>query len=729
MEHKPLSPSTMHEPHFPVQATWRLLIIDDDPRLSRSLKELLLMESYDVGTCGNGFEALDILRDEHFDLILLDLEMPGMDGHQTLEKLAVSHPNLPVIVVSGDSNINSAIDALRKGVYDYIRKPYRPEELLKTIENALDKRRLEWINHNISAKLNYSEGLYHYLIDSSPDIIYTLDKDGNFTYINKRVTELLGFESEELLGRHYSTLIHEEDQARAKYAFNERRKGSRATQNYELRLKHKNLEDGYSFFETQFVTIELNAFGLYLGGKDNHSALNGTYGVARDISERKIAEEAIRHQAYHDMLTGLPNRALFQDRLSVAMTHAQRNKSMLGIIFLDLDRFKWVNDTLGHLYGDELLKVVAIRLKTCLRKGDTLARMGGDEFTILLPEIADKKDTSMIADKIQNELERPFVLDGHEIFISCSIGISIYPDHGSNIEDLIKSADIAMYHVKGHGKNGFQHYEASMNAVLRHKMTLESDLRRAFENSQLMLYFQPQVNLKTCRVVGLEVLTRWFHPERGWIPPNDFIPLAEETGMIGPLTDWMLNGACAQLRKWRDAGIDDLGIAVNISSRTLESRDFVTKILNPLRKYGIPTSLLEVEITESLLVQDVETAIMKLGELSSHGIEVAIDDFGIGYSSLYYLQKLPVNCIKIDKSFVHEIRSDQDDLPILAAIAGIAQGFNMRLVAEGIENSNQMQVIQSYGCQVVQGFLFSKPLPPDQVLPLLLDQSGLFQVH
>lgn len=707
----------------------RLLIVDDDPRLAQSLKDLASLDGHQAITCFSGRSAIELLGQQTFDLILLDLVMPEMNGHEVMDYIQKHYPQIPVIMLSGTGTINEAIKALRKGVYDFIRKPYQPEELLRTIENALHKTRLEALNDTINNKLEHSENLYHYLVDNSPDIIYTLDLDGRFTFVNQRVTDLLGYGNEELLGQHYSVLIHEEDLDRAKYAFNERRTGDRASSNIELRLRCKSKcnIDAYRHFETSFITIVLNAKGLYPNEQPVDAPCLGSYGVARDISDRKKTEESLIYQAYHDALTGLPNRALFKDRLSMSIAQAKRNRTKLGVMFLDLDRFKWVNDTLGHLHGDELLKMVASRFENCLRNADTLARLGGDEFTVILPEITLNSDVTGIAQKILAELKTPFILDDQEVFISASIGISVFPDNGETIDTLIKSADIAMYHVKWEGKNGFRFYDPMMNAVFHQKLSMESDLRKAIETDQLSLYFQPQIHLKSRSVVGVESLARWNHPERGWISPVDFIPLAEETGLIAPLSEWMLHQACKHYSRWHEAGLGDIRLAVNVSAKAVENADFVRRILKPLQDFHIDTSILEIEITENLLIRDLETSIVKLRELGSHGVKIAIDDFGTGYSSLAYLQKFPISCIKIDKSFVHEIRSLNQEMPLINAITAIARGFHMDIVVEGVETIEQMQVLRALDCNVMQGFLFSKPLHASEIPAVLSNPDSLFQ--
>jgi diguanylate cyclase (GGDEF)-like protein/PAS domain S-box-containing protein len=704
----------------------RLLIVDDDIVLARSLQQLTELVGYQVKVCHRGLDALALMADECFDLVLLDLVMPGMDGHAVIDNFRREYAKIPIIVVTATGTVSEAAQSLEKGVYDFIRKPYEPAELLRTIENALAKSQLERMQAVTSSKLDHYENLNHYLVDSSPDIIYTLDEKGRFTFVNKRVFSLLGYLVDELIGEHYSMLVYGEDVDAAKYAFRAQSSFERATYNVELRLRCQSDREEYRYFDISFIPILNTAHVDHESGNREFLPLKGSYGVARDITERKKVEYAMAYQAHHDMLTGLPNRTLFNDRLEISIAHAKRNHHRLAVLFLDLDRFKWVNDTLGHIYGDELLKNVASRLKHCLREGDTLARIGGDEFTIILPEVPNKDDVPMVAQKILATLEQPFILDNREINISASIGVAIFPDHGDSIDALTKSADIAMYHVKWKGKNGFMQYDTSMDSIFHKKMSIESDLRKAIENNELELYFQPQVDVNTLRVVGLEALTRWHHEERGWITPTEFIPLAEEAGLISMLTSWLIKQVTIQHHRMQKAGFGEISIAVNVSPESVLKHDFVSNFLLSLRAENIANEAIEIEITENIIMQDMENSILKLNELSRQGVKIAIDDFGTGYSSLAYLQKLPMHSIKLDQTFVHNIQFVGQELPIVSAIIGIAKGFNLKMIAEGVETTEQMQVLKSLGCSVMQGYLFSKPLPMSGVLAMLRSQDRLF---
>ena len=443
-----------------------ILIVDDDPVVLKSLKDLLATRGIDANTAIGGREAIVCLDQKEYDLVLLDLQMPYVSGHDVMRHIKQNKMNLSIIIVSGETSFEAARDACSQGAYDFLRKPYATDELMITVNNALKKKLLEKQNKLIQGQLRESERLHRYLVNTSPDIIYILDQDGHFSFINDRIETLLGYNSKELIGKHYSILVHQKEIAR--YVFNERRVGDRASRNVELRLKCKD-DSSPRFFNASTLPIELSSMGIYQNVDDpKKRTYLGTYGVARDITERKIAEDTINFQAYHDLLTNLPNRALLRDRLSLAISQAKREDEMLAVMFLDLDRFKNINDSLGHVVGDELLQQVSTRLKSCVREGDTLARFGGDEFTLLLPKITKgKEDVSSIAEKINGVLKDPFVIDNNELYVSASIGISIYPRDGTNMDSLIKHADIAMYHVKDTGKNNYKFYsDADKDTVL-----------------------------------------------------------------------------------------------------------------------------------------------------------------------------------------------------------------------------------------------------------------------
>ncbi|MBL8489302.1 MAG: EAL domain-containing protein, partial [Rhodocyclaceae bacterium] len=658
----------------------------------------------------------------------LDLRLPDMSGLEIMDWLHRNRITPAVIVVSADDHIESAIAALRKGAAEFVRKPYEPEGICRTVENHLEKRRLERRHALLMARLEQSERLHRFLVEQSPDIIYTLDNAGRFMFVNSRIEHLLGYEKGELVGMHYSAIVHEDDRERARYAFNERRSGYRATSNAEIRLKCRN--DGFRHFDNRFIVAMLSSVGIYEEDDGNPmQRFMGTYGVARDITERKKAEETISFQAFHDLLTHLPNRNLFRDHLELAMARARRHGSMVGVMFVDLDRFKLVNDTYGHAEGDSLLKGFAQRMRNCLRESDTLARQGGDEFTVVLPDLGYPEDAAVIAEKFFHSLKEPFTIAGQDFRATASVGIAVYPRDGEDADSLIKHADIAMYQVKAKGRNGYQFFTSVMSEGYQNRLTMENDLRQALERQEFELHYQPQVSLAVGGTVGMEALIRWRHPEHGLLDPGSFINLAEEAGLIRDISDWVLSEACAQLARWRASASPELRMAVNLSPKDFERSDLVDRVLRQVRDHGIPEGALELEITENLLLQDVEGVIEKVRLLRQEGIRVSIDDFGTRYSSLNYLRRFPISSLKIDQSFVRNLGDPDGTEAIIRAIVSIAEGFGLHLVAEGVENYGQLSTLTEMGCDEVQGFLFSPPLPASQADVWLMEGKATVHVQ
>lgn len=695
-----------------------ILVVDDEPYLRNSLSSLLGFHGFAVVTADGGRSAIELLQCRPFDLVLLDLFMADVNGHQVMASIVEQRLDTCVIVVSGDVSIDSAISALRLGAADFLRKPYEPDELLLKIDNVLTKRRLEKENNVMNLQLRESERWHRYMVNSSPDIIYTLDAEGRFTFLNDRVEALLGYRKESLIGQHYSALIYLEDLESARYILNEKRSGDRASRNMELRVRHNT--------ESKLLTLEFSSFGIYEEGRTDQPADHvGTYGVAKDISERKKAEQIISYQAYHDLLTGLANRILFKDHLAMAIAQANRHHQMLAVMFLDMDRFKVVNDTLGHVIGDGLLKKVASRLKGCLREGDTLARQGGDEFTLLLSRIDDREDAMRTSEKMIRSFDAPFQVDGNELYVSISIGIAFYPADGESTDILIKNADIAMYDSKAKGRNRCQCYSGSMNASFAERLSIEMQMRKAIDRQEFQVFYQPQIRVGTGRISGMEALVRWSSPIHGSLSPLEFIPLAEETGLIISIGEFVLKSACKQLMLWKNAGFPPLRMAVNITSRQIEQDGFCDGIAQLLQECHLEGSMLELEVTESVLLNDGEHIIAKLNMLASMGIKIALDDFGTGYSSLSYLQKFPIDTIKIDQSFVRGLPGDPNNVSIVTAICAMAQGLRMNLIAEGVENSDQLDFLRSLNCNEAQGFLFSKPLSGDEITGLLMRSGPL----
>ena len=437
--------------------------------------------------------------------------------------------------------------------------------------------------------------------------------------------------------------------------------------------------------------------------------------LAEKASELALANAKLEQLAYYDNLTGLANRTLFRDRLRQAIARANRTDQLMGLMFLDLDRFKTINDTLGHYIGDLLLKSVAQRLMTCLRKTDTVARLGGDEFTVILEGIERMESVAAIAQKIHDVMIPAFTLEEHEVFVTTSIGIAIYPGDGDNIEDLMKNADVAMYRAKAQGPNNYQFYTADMNAKAIESLTLGSSLRYALERKEFMLYYQPQVDLHTGQVIGMEALLRWQPPDSSeLLPPAKFIPLAEETGLIVPIGEWVLHTACTQNRAWQDAGLPPLRVAVNLSAQQLRQSNLANFLAQVLKDTRLDPQYLGLELTESLIIEHLHAS-TTLADLKSMGIQISVDDFGTGYSSLSYLKHFPIDTLKIDRSFVLGITTDSDDAAIVTTIIAMAQNLQLKIIAEGVETEAQLDFLRSRACNVIQGYLFGRPMPAEDV--------------
>ncbi|MCC5885784.1 MAG: EAL domain-containing protein [Gammaproteobacteria bacterium] len=687
-----------------------VLIVDDQPRMRESLGALLSGRGFEVELADSGAAALERMeRPPVPDLILLDMVMPGTSGLEVIAALAARDLDTRIVVLSGEPSFEHVQRALTQGAADFLRKPFESEELFSTlarVERGLDLERRARVAEK---RLTESERLHRFMIDHAPDMVYLLDPEGCFTFVNDRASALLGWPREALLGRHYTTVVHEQDFELARFVFNERRTGDRASRDVELRLRSRLPAQGGG--GQGEVVAEITATGIYAaGGSDTRGDFLGTYGLARDVTERKRAQEMVQYQAYHDLLTHLPNRALFNDRLELAVTQARRKEGRLAVMFLDLDRFKVVNDTLGHTVGDRLLKQVAERLRNCLRGGDTLARLGGDEFCFLLPDVGCQEDAAGVAQKVLDRLSTPFQVEDHELFVGASIGISVYPDSGASVEALIQSADIAMYHIKGRGKNGYAFFLPDMNAKFCSLLALERELRNALANDDLEPFFQPQVDLHTGAIIGVEALARWHHPERGVVEPIDFIPMAEETGLILQVDRCIQRKACEAVAAWQRGGHAELSLSLNVSAAQMEQADFVERMLAMFEETGVSIDSIRLEITESVIMREMEVILPKLRRLRSNGVRIGIDDFGTGYSSLSYLQRFPVDTLKIDRSFVCDIRGDGGDASLVNAIIHMARGLGLDIVAEGVENSLQLRYLQQQGCHQVQGYIFSRPV-------------------
>ncbi len=700
----------------------KILVADDEKLMRDSVKELLSLYDINCLLAHDGQEALDIMADMPIDILLLDLIMPNIDGFQVMKEVNSKYPDTDIIVTSGEATFKNATLAMRHGVKDFLHKPYIPSELIKVINNLKEKRELKRQLDDMYRYIKTSEKHYRFFVNNSPDIIYMLDQNGCFAFVNQRATELLGYSQAEIIGHHYSEFIHEEDLDKAKFAFSTFSATPNVTQKVDFRIRPKFPGADTLCFESRSIIINLDSSKL----PDNSSEKGcySIYGVARDVTEQKRSEEMIYFQLYHDALTELPNRVLFKDRINFAISQANRNQKKLAVMFLDMDRFKIVNDSLGHLAGDKLLQEIARRLKQCIRDSDTLARIGGDEFNLMLADINTREDVIKLVNKMKASLEEPFNIDEHEVYVTFSIGTAIYPEDGNNSETLIKHADMAMYNIKGKGKNGHEFFSDHMKDLFQQHLSIENGIRKGLLENQFEVYFQPQYNVVTESISGVEALIRWNHPEKGLVSPSDFIPLAEETGLINTIGEWMIDSSCKILHNWikTNPAFENLKLAINISASQIETDNFCLFIIETLEKYHIKTTQLELEITENVLVQDMELVVNKLKRLTRHGIQIAVDDFGMGYSSLSYLQTLPLSNLKIDRSFIATIQSKGDKNSIISAIVAMAKELGLHIVAEGVETKIQMDYIKKIGCPTIQGFWYGRPMPVEQLKLIALQQ-------
>ncbi len=553
-------------------------------------------------------------------------------------------------------------------------------------------------------RVQEAEGRLRTFLDQANDLIFSLTPDGTFLYTNQAWQKTLGYTSAEAMQRSIADIV--DPAFRIKYLAEMRKavRGERV-EPLEGRLVTKSGE-----------MVEVEGTITCSGSEPQDKVV---WAICRDVTARRRAQEQLYHMAHHDLLTGLPNRLFFADRLRQAQALARRQKQQCAVLFLDLDRFKIINDTLGHAVGDQLLQEAARRLRSCVREIDTVARLGGDEFAIVLVNLHAPGDAEQVAAKILANLAKPVLIDTHELFITTSIGISVFPLHGEDADLLIKRADVAMYQAKSLGRNNFQLYDRTMDLDSERRMVLERGLRKAIDREEFRIFYQPKIDAETGQVTALEALLRWEHPEMGLLSPADFISLAEETGLIIPIGEWVLRKACRQNREWQELGLPRVRVAVNLSGFQLQQRNLVEMVGVILAETGLPGEDLEFEIAETVIMQNPEFAVAILGQLRELGIHISIDDFGTGYSSLAHLKRFSINTLKIDKTFVRNIEVNSTDAAIATAIISMGTSLNLKVIAEGVETAGQFNMLRDRQCDEMQGYLFSRPLPADQVADYL----------
>ncbi len=599
------------------------------------------------------------------------------------------------LVLARLARLSSAITQIATGGNTADRVAIEGRDEFRTVAEAVNGV-LDTVEQS-QEELERRERLHRNLVELSPDAVFLI-RDEVCVFANEAAARLMGAPAvDTLLGMTVQEMIHPDSHAFLQSFW----------RLLQERTEIPRTEEKITRLDGTVTDVELSATHFTLQDRPAVQI------IARDITDRKRVEETLQFLAHHDTLTRLPNRLLFQDRLTQALAHARRTEQGVALMLLDLDRFKDVNDSLGHDVGDHLLREVARRLQVATRDCDTVARISGDEFVLILPDISHVKQAEAAANRILESFQSAFIIDAHELFVTPSIGITQFPDDGESVEVLMKNADLAMYRAKSLGRNTFRFYSPGMGAALTERRTLESHLRKAIERDELLVHYQPQVQVSSGHFIGMEALVRWRHPEWGIVPPAQFIPLAEDIGLIGPIDEWVLRTACTQAMTWHAAGLPTLRAAVNLSAHHFVQTDLVGMVLRILQETGLPPHLLELEISESTLVQNLERTLTTLRRLHDAGVRLSIDDFGTGYSSLGYLRRLPIHTLKIDRSFTRDMLNHPDDEAIVAAIIAMAHSLHREVIAEGVETFEQLELLHTLHCDIVQGFLFSKPVTAD----------------
>jgi diguanylate cyclase (GGDEF)-like protein/PAS domain S-box-containing protein len=698
----------------------RVLLAEDDPTTRLLVTESLGLNGFIVDGAANGKDALELFERTRPQIVLTDVMMPLLDGFGLCAALR-AHPaaaQLPILMMTGLEDHKSISRAYAVGATDFITKP---------INYALLGHRVHYLLRASEAMTRVASG------ERRLAMAQRIARLGHWDWqpgdqrlsISDEAARILGLEPRNqdvtlvgLFGR-----IPEEERERVRQWLGElEQRGS------ELSVTHRvSVDPGLQRHVRQQVEV--------VRGRDGRPL--HVYGTIQDITELRQAEQRIRRLAYMDALTGLPNRTRFKDRLSHAIAMAKPQGRRLALLCLDLDNFKRINDTLGHVVGDRLLQATAKRLVMALRESDAVfrggrispqkyaARLGGDEFTVLLPEIKRSEDAARVAERIRQVLSLPLTLAEHEIVITPSIGIAVYPEDGQNPDALLKNADGAMYVAKRHGKNTYCFFDGSLNDLALRRLKMEGLLRKAIERGELDVHYQPQLDLGTGRICAVEALVRWNSPTLGSVPPGEFIPFAEDTGLIVPIGEWVLRTACAQVQAWREAGLYLERVAVNISPLQFVQHGFIKLVAQVLKETGLEPHVLELEVTESLLMGDPDGVVTALRQLKDLGLQLAIDDFGTGYSSLSRLKQFPIDRLKIDRSFVREVPQNQDDVAIAMAVIAMAKSMDLKVIAEGVENQEQQRFLQEKQCNEVQGYYLSRPLPAPEIGALLRKAQGL----
>ena len=638
------------------------------------------------------------LEDEAWDLVISDYVLPQFSALDALQLLRERQLDLPFFVVSGHISEETAAAAMKAGARDYLMKN-NLTRLVPAIERELRDARDRHVRR---------EDTDHFraLLENSLDLIIVLSTDGIIQYTSRSSERMLGYPSDTLAGESIFTYVHEEDADALRDTLAQTFAQPGISDTIKFRLRSATEE---------WHVLEASSITLPEKGQPLRAIVN-----ARDVTEHEAQSAALKHQSLHDALTGLPNRALFNESFTDALHLAQEKGRRLTLLYIDLDRFREINDTFGYRWGDVILQQVAPRLQGALRKSDTLGRLNGDEFVVLLPSVGDMAGATRLARRMLQVLEAPFLVEGHKVTVSASIGIVFFPDNGEDVETLMRRADMTMHLAKEAGSGYAFYTQEQEDRYNPNRLVLISDLRQAIEQEQLLLYYQPKADIASKVVSQVEALIRWQHPQQGLIPPDRFIPLAEQTGLIRSISRWALNEGIRQCHMWRQNGVE-LHVAVNLSMRDLQDAQLPRTIAGLLESWAVLPTSLEVEITETAIAADMESTLKTLSELRAMGVSVAIDDFGTGYSSLALLRRLPLNTLKVDKSFVQGLTTDENDAAIVRATIELGHNLGLKIVAEGVEDQATWDALAALGCDIVQGYLLSRPIPPSDLTKWLYE--------
>lgn len=688
-----------------------LLLVEDNPGDARLLREMF----HEQGSHNTELthaecmgDAEKCLSDRTFDLILLDLGLPDAQGMGALRRARAIAPSVPLVVLTGLDDEALAAQALQEGAQDYLIKgQIDGRGLLRALRYAVERKIME-------EALFVEKERAQVTLNCIGDAVACTDIRGNITFLNLVAEKMTGWSWQEATGRPMGEIFRILDASTRETSPNPMELAVGQNQTMHLPLNCILIRrDGFE------IPIEDSVAPIH----DREGLATGAVIVFRDVSAARAMAVQMAHSAEHDFLTGLPNRMLLNDRVNQAITLAPRHNKKVAVLFLDLDGFKHINDSLGHPIGDKLLQSIAKRLVDCVRGSDTVSRQGGDEFVVLLSEMEQSEDAAISALRILLAVAEAHSVDQHDLHVTTSIGVSVYPDDGRDAETLIKNADTAMYQAKENGRQSYQFFKPAMNVRAVERQSIEENLRRALERKEFSLHYQPKINLRTGEITGAEALLRWTHPTRGPVSPAQFIPVAEDCGLILPIGHWVLREACKQARAWVDAGLPLATMAVNISSMEFRDDNFLESVFAILKETSLDPRSLELELTESVLMKRAESAASVLKTLRASGVQVAVDDFGTGYSSLSYLRKFPIDALKIDQSFVRQITSTPDDTSIVTAVISMGRSLNLRVVAEGVETQEELKFLQAHKCDEAQGYYFSRPVLPHVFAQLL--KSGI----